>query len=219
MFTFSLPAALGLRTADALAAVRPALAPLPVGLAPLDQLLDGGLVRGGLVEVIGQGGGWSIGLAALAAATARGEAAALVDWGDQLDPARAEAAGVVLPRLLWLRPERLRPALAAAELALQAGFSLVVLDLGVNPRPGCVPPAAWMRLARAARTQRAALLVLTPQRMSGTHAAAVVRIAQARAIWTGAPGPRLLAGRVLRLQLVRGRGSAWAEAAEIRLAG
>jgi RecA/RadA recombinase len=218
MFTYSFPPALGLRTADEFDAARPALARLPLGIAPLDRLLDGGLPRGGLVEVFGRGGCWSLGVAALAAATARGETAALVDLGDQLDPARAEAAGVTLSRLLWLRPGRLRPALAAAEMALQAGFGLVVLDIGVNPVHEWVYRAAWMRLARAARAQRAALLVLAPRRMSGTQAAVVLRIARARALWTGAPGPRLLAGLILRLQPVRG-GWAPLDTVEFRLAG
>lgn len=219
MFTYLLPEALGLRTADALAAARPKLGRLPLGIAPLDQLLDGGLARGGLVEITGRGGRWSIGLAALAAATARGETAALVDLGDQLDSERAEAAGVVLPRLLWLRPERLRPALAAAEMVLAAGFSLVVLDAGVSARVEWVPPAAWMRLARAARVQHAALLLLTPRRMSGTQAAAVLRMTRARPIWSGRPGPPLLAGMALCLRKLRGGGAARPHAAEFTLAG
>jgi len=39
----------------------------------------------------------------LAAATARGELVALVDALDMLDVASAEAAGVQLDRLLWVR--------------------------------------------------------------------------------------------------------------------
>src|SRR5262249_20764482 len=105
--------------------------PLVTALAPIDQPPDGGLARGSLVELAGpvSGGSFSLLLAALAAATRAGEAAALVDLGDNLDPRNAAHAGVDLQRLLWLRPRETREALVAAETALSAGFSVVALDL------------------------------------------------------------------------------------------
>jgi hypothetical protein len=48
-------------------------------------------------------------LAALAQATQRGEACALVDASDALDPASAAAAGVEMGRLLWVRCGRAVP--------------------------------------------------------------------------------------------------------------
>src|SRR5215207_3971978 len=76
----------------------------------LDRLLDGGLPRGQLVELVGSrtSGRFSTLLAVLAAATSVGEAAALVDLGDGLDPDAALGAGVDLERLLWARPARLK---------------------------------------------------------------------------------------------------------------
>ncbi|HET9209515.1 MAG TPA: hypothetical protein VFR03_03920, partial [Thermoanaerobaculia bacterium] len=120
----------------------------------LDRLLDGGLPRGQLVELVGSrtSGRFSTLLAALAAATGVGEAAALVDLGDNLDPESAAALGVDLSRLLWTRPARLKEALAAAEMLLDGGFPLVAVDLGMPPvRGGRGIEAAWLRLARAAR--------------------------------------------------------------------
>src|SRR6185369_7864288 len=97
--------------------------PLPTAHPALDPLLGGGLPRGELVEVVGgrSSGRLSLVLAALAAATSTGEAAALVDLGDHLDPAAAVAAGIDLQRLLWVRPRDVRQTLAAAEMVLGGG--------------------------------------------------------------------------------------------------
>jgi len=173
----------------------------------LDRLLRGGLPRGGFVELSGKRscGRFSIGIAALASATAGGEAAALVDLGGHLDPQSAEAAGVDLTRLLWVRPSRLKEAVASAEMLLATGFPLVVADLGLAPVRGrFVPDAAWVRLERAARAHDAALLLLAPYRVSGVAAEAVVSADSSRGIWTGgerAHSPRLLCGLASRLTL------------------
>src|SRR5436305_14495198 len=86
----------------------------------LDRLLDGGLPRGQLVELVGgrTRGRFSAFLAVLAAATGVGEAAALVDLGDGLDPEAALALGADLQPLLWLRPPTLKDSLAASEVLL-----------------------------------------------------------------------------------------------------
>lgn len=172
--------------------------PLPTGLAPLDRLLGGGLERGALTELSGarSSGRFAVALATLAAATQSGEAAALIDLGGQLDPLAALGAGCDLARLLWARAENLRQSLAAGEALLQAGFPLVVLDLGHPPVPGGRgQESAWTRLARAAETQRAALLVCAPYRVSGTAAATVLAARARSASWVGkGKEPRLLAG-------------------------
>jgi recA bacterial DNA recombination protein len=179
--------------------------PLPTTVAALDRLLAGGLPRGGFVEVSGRrsSGRFSIGVATLASATSNGEAAALVDLGGHLDPQSAEEAGVDLTRLLWVRPAKLKDAVASAEMTLAAGFPLVVLDLGLAPVRGrIVPDAAWVRLERAARQRSAALLLLAPYRISGVAAEAVLAADAVRPIWRGAAGaPRLLAGVTSRLTL------------------
>ena len=184
-------------------------APLPTSLAELDRLLGGGLERGALTELIGgrSSGRFGMVLAALAAATAAGEATALIDLGNGLDPQAALDAGCRLERLLWARPERLRDALAAAEMAIQSGFALVVLDLGCPPVPGGrSSESSWVRLQRAAAAQGAALFVSAPYRVSGTAAATVLRARARRVLWNGAEGePRLLAALAAHLALEKSR--------------
>jgi len=181
--------------------------PLPTTIAALDRLLSGGLPRGGFVEVSGRRscGRFSIGIATLAAATSSGETAVLVDLGSHLDPQSAEDAGVDLTRVLWVRPAKLKDAVASAEMTLSAGFPLVVLDLGLPPLRGrFIPDAAWVRLERAARQRHAMLLLLAPYRISGVAADAVVAADAMRPVWRGAamPGaPKLLAGVASRLTL------------------
>jgi hypothetical protein len=74
------------------------------GIPALDAL-TGGLPRGCLTELCGpaSSGRTSVMLAALAAATGRGEYCALIDASDTLDPHSLAAAGVDLDHLLWVR--------------------------------------------------------------------------------------------------------------------
>ncbi len=195
---------------------------LRTAVSALDRLLDGGLPRGQLVELVGSrtSGRFSTVLAVLAAATSIGEAAALVDLGDGLDPAAAEALGADLQRLLWLRPHNLKQALAAAEMVLASGFPLVAVDLGMPPvRGGRGVEAAWLRLARAARAHNAAFLVSTPYRVSGTAAGVVLKAERTRTAWQGEEGAiQLLSGASARLQLEKKRGRLPGQSEEMRLA-
>lgn len=184
--------------------------PLATALPVLDRLLGGGLPRGELVEVVGRrsSGRFSTLLAALAAVTAAGEAAALVDLGDHLDPQAAAALGMELGRLLWLRPRRLRQALAATEMLIAGGFPLVALDLGAPPLSGGgATEGFWLRLARAAEARGTALIVSSPYRVSGTAAGGVLHAETARPAWSGGGGaPRLLARLSCRFTLEKHRG-------------
>jgi hypothetical protein len=73
--------------------------------APAIDALTGGLPRGCLTEICGpaSSGRTTLLLAALAAATRRGEFCVVVDASDALDPHSAAASGVELDRLLWVR--------------------------------------------------------------------------------------------------------------------
>lgn len=183
--------------------------PLVTAVPALDRLLDGGLPRGHLVELVGgrTSGRFSALLTALAAATSIGESAALVDLGDALDPAAAAALHIDLERLLWVRPTDLKEALAATEMLIGAGFTLVVLDLGAPPvRGGRGVEAGWLRLARSARAHGSALLVGSPYRVSGTAASAVLKAGRARARWQGGEGsPWLLGGLAARIEVEKHR--------------
>jgi recA bacterial DNA recombination protein len=74
------------------------------GIAALDAL-TGGLPRGCVTEICGpaSSGRTSVLLAAVAAATRRGECCALIDASDALEPHSLAAARVKLDRLLWVR--------------------------------------------------------------------------------------------------------------------
>jgi recA bacterial DNA recombination protein len=91
-------------TAAARLEMRPAPEMVSAGIHAIDTL-TGGLPRGCLTEIFGpaSSGRTSILLAALAAATQRQEACALVDVTDAFDPHSAAAAKVALDRLLWVR--------------------------------------------------------------------------------------------------------------------
>ena len=184
-------------------------ADLPTTLGGIDDLLSGGLVRGRLIELVGRrsSGRFSAVLSTLASLTARGENAVLVDLGDGLDPRAAETAGAVLPRILWLRPLHLKTALIGAEVALQCGFPLVALELGLPPVSGgrgC--ETSWLRLARAALTQRSIALISSPYRVSGTAASEVLEFSTARPLWRGDEcATRLLSGFTGRSTLKKTR--------------
>ena len=190
-------------------------------LPGLAALLPAGLPRGELVELVAgrSAGRFATVLALLAAATAAGENAALVDLGDALDPQQAARAGIAWPRLLWARPRSSQEALAAAEALLGGGLPLVDLDLGLPPVPGGRgAEAMWQRLARAARHEGGLLLVASPYRAAGPAAAVVLELAAGRPRWSGrGAAPRLLDGLAGRLTLAKARGTA-PKSALLRLA-
>ncbi|MDP9264064.1 MAG: DNA recombination/repair protein RecA [Acidobacteriota bacterium] len=187
------PAALGWRP-------RPAAQMTATGIAEVDAL-TGGLPRGALTEVCGPGssGRTALLLSLLAEFTRRQELCALVDAGDCFDPISAEAAGVELERLLWVRCGKaascrqpaasrksndktlgnVEQALRAADLVLQAGgFGLVALDLGDVPAATArrVPLTSWFRFRRAVEETPAALLLLTQEALTGTCAALTLQL-------------------------------------------
>ena len=84
--------------------IRPAPEMVSTGISALDAL-TGGLPRGCLTEICGpaSSGRTTVLLAALAAATQRGEFCAVIDASDALDPHSVAAAGVDLDRMLWVR--------------------------------------------------------------------------------------------------------------------
>jgi hypothetical protein len=84
--------------------IRPAPEMVSSGVPAIDAL-TGGLPRGCLTEICGpaSSGRTTLLLAALAAASRRGEFCVVVDASDALDPYSAVAAGVELDHLLWVR--------------------------------------------------------------------------------------------------------------------
>ena len=146
----------------------------PTGAATLDAVLAGGLPRGELSEIAGarSSGRTTLLLQVIAAATRRGEIAALVDTFDRLDLASVVAAGVDLDRLLWIRgeasspPERaLERALKALNLVLQSGgFGVAALDVTDAPPAALhrLPLTTWMRVQRTIEGSETACLLVGP---------------------------------------------------------
>ena len=180
---------------------------LPTTIPPLDALLGGGLARGKMTEIAGRGTRFSIVIATLAAATSIGEAAALIDAGDSFDPQLAEAAGVDLRRLLWVRPQTMKETVTAAEITGATGFQLVIIDIGARRPPGRrVPDATWVRLARVAESHGATILISAPYALTGTTSEAMILAHAPRARWLGrGNAPRVLAGVETKLKLEKHR--------------
>ncbi len=195
-----------------------ALVHCPTGIPELDRLLGGGFPRGRLTEIAGPGscGRTSLALALLAEATQAGEVVAVADGADAFDPNSAQAAGVVLERVLWMRARRPREALRGAERLLAArGFAVVLLDLSApGPR---VAAASWLRLAQVVATTSTALVVLSLARAAGSAAEIALELAPLRPCFTGTPA--LLEGLETEIALVRRRTGPSARAISVRLRG
>ena len=205
-------------------AVRPAPEMVSSGIAAMDAL-TGGLPRGCLTEICGpaSSGRTTLLLAALAAATRRGECCVLVDASDALDPQSAAAAGVELDRLLWVRcgensPEKsLEQLLRATDLLLESGgFGLIALDLGDLPPPAArrIPLTTWFRFRRAVEHTPTVLLAVERQSIAGSCSSLLIKLASSENRISEKPmdsqfllpsHAQLLTGLEITAELVRSR--------------
>jgi hypothetical protein len=186
------------------------------GIPELDVLV-GGLPRGAMTEVCGAAcsGRTSFLLSALASRSADGEVCALVDARDSFDPLTANAAGIALDKLLWVRCQNIEQALRATDLLIQAGgFGMVAVDLSdVSTRTvRQVPLNAWFRFRRAVEDTPTILLLLEQESNAKTCASLVIRLEQRKARWAGAsassncyPFAKLLRGFSMHSNVVRSR--------------
>lgn len=180
------------------------------GVSDLDTALGGGFVRGHLSEIVGprSSGITSVLTAMLAAATSRGETVALIDAFDGFDPAFSHAAGIHLPRLLWIRgrqissrivPCRIDQVLKAAMLVMQAGcFGVVAVDLTEAPVSAIrrLPFTTWLRLSRAIEAKETVGIVTGPVKMG--------RSASGRSIVLETRYSAKWSGRTLRSRIFQG---------------
>jgi RecA/RadA recombinase len=207
---------------------------LATGLPAVDALIGGGFPSGRLCEIAGPlgSGRSSIAQALLAQVTRAGEWSALVDAADAFDAASAQAAGVALERVLWVRPQgALLAARVCARLLELRGFAVVALDLTRAPLAGAeaplagagaplrgaeaLPASAWQKLARAAAASGSALVVLSQERVTGTHSELALETRRARAHFSGTPA--LLEALEIEAQVVRQRAGPLLRVASLRL--
>lgn len=186
---------------------------------PATDGLTGGLPRGGITEICGPScsGRTSLLMSALASRTAEAEACAFIDGRDAFDPYSAQATGVQLQQLLWVRCRNIDQALRATDLILHGGgFGLVVLDLGDIPAEVVryVPLNVWFRFRRAVEHTPTIFLVLEKEPHAKTCASLVLRMETEAANWLKTteeqaavrpPHASLFAGALLRAEVVRNR--------------
>lgn len=168
---------------------------LPTGIPTIDQE-TGGIPRSGLTQICAPAGSSSgkttLLLSLIAQATRRGEFTALVDASDCFDPVSADAAGVELSHLLWVRcGERpgmrsLEQAFKAADILVQnGGFGLIVVDLGNSDERLVrkIPLTTWFRFARVVEKMPAALVMLSSWAAARSCAALTLQLDPGRASW------------------------------------
>ena len=150
----------------------PAGTRLSTGLASLDQTIGGGLPTGAITELISphpSAGSASLIHALLQSAQRDQYFIALIDGCDSFDPSSAGEDGkLCLGHLLWIRCTKALEAIRAADLLLRDGnFSLVVVDLALNPPEELrkIPQTSWYRLQRLVELIPTACLVLSRQSM------------------------------------------------------
>src|SRR5664279_4779034 len=113
----------------------------PTGIESIDDILSGGIPRGGVTEISGSAstGRTSLALSILAQVTQRGAACSWVDVHDALDPVSAADSGVLLERMLWLRcgggnSGPVREALQVKALPQQNAYPISGHTQGQHPR-------------------------------------------------------------------------------------
>jgi len=194
----------------------------------LDAKLGGGFPRGQLSELVGprSSGRTSMVLQLMAAATARGELVAIIDALDMFDVSSAEAAGVALDRLLWIRghvvsnpglcrdtnARALDHAIKALTLVLQAGtFGLVVFDAAEAPPDamGRLPFTTWLRLQRIIEGSQTTCVLTGTDTMARSSAGLTMKLSRAEGKGQRADGlrfsGRLFEGLDVEARIVRAR--------------
>jgi hypothetical protein len=147
------------------------------GVPRIDSLLEGGLPKGAITEIVSSGiaSGTSLFLSSLLEhARLNGEWVALVDGNDSFDPSNLE--NDILSRLLWVRCTSAKDAVKATDMLLHDGtLSLVILDLLFSPAAQLrkIPSSTWFRLHRILDDNATAFVVLTPEHMISNAAARV----------------------------------------------
>lgn len=171
---------------------------LPTQLDSIDQIL-GGFPRGAITEITGavSSGRTSLLHTFLAAAISQGEYCAIVDTSDTFDPASAEAAGITLSHLFWVRcGKNAEHALRCADLLIHGGgWGVIVLDFADIPPAVLrrIPTSYWYRFKRAIEPTPAVLVVIEREPYVKACASLALEMSPMKAEWRGThPHLRLL---------------------------
>jgi hypothetical protein len=187
---------------------QPVRGTIPTGIASIDALVQGVPLHA-LTEICGVGK-TSVSISLLARASHE-HYCALVDATDSFDPTTAEAAGIDLSRLLWVRcgktRQKLRPleqAFKVTDMLLQSsGFGLLVVDLsGIAEKVvRNVPISSWFRFSRVVENQQTALVFVEKRPHARSCAGLILQLTSAPATFSG----KLLASFPLNAEVIRTR--------------
>ena len=145
---------------------------LSTGIEAIDNLGGGGLLCGGISEIVGEGpssGGQLILCSLLQRLRCRGGYAALVDASDSFDP--QSAGEELLENLLWVRCENVREAFQAVDiLARDKNFAIVAIDLrwGQWKELRRIALTTWYRLQRVTEQSEIPLVVFSAEPLAAS---------------------------------------------------
>ncbi len=171
---------------------------IPTGIPAIDDAVQGVPLHA-LTEICGSSvtssGKTSVALSLLSRATQQEHFCALIDGQDAFDPASAEASGVDLSRLLWVRcgktRQKLRPleqAFKVADILVQSGgFSVILVDLSDFPEQLVrrIPQTSWFRFSRVVERQPTALVFLEREPHAASYAGLVLSVKSQPVVLTG----------------------------------
>jgi recombination protein RecA len=190
----------------------------PTGIPAIDCEL-GGIPKGVLTQICAPAGitsgRTSMLVAMLAQATGKEQFCALVDAMDCFDPESAEANGVCLSHLLWVRcsgrrMKSVEQAFKAVDILIQnGGFGVIAIDLGDVDEKLIrkIPLTTWFRFARVMEPLPTALVMLLPYPAAQNCAALTLNVS-ASAQWSGTgtlPHNQLLSKVEFNVEVVRTR--------------
>jgi recombination protein RecA len=170
------------------------------GIPAVDKV-TGGIPKGALTQIcapVGITSGRTTLLSSLLAqVTHKEQFCAVVDASDCFDPESAEAMGVCLSRLLWVRcsdqgTKSVEQAFKAADILIQnGGFGMIAIDLGNVDEKLIrkIPLTTWFRFARVMEALPTALVILLSHSAAQSCAALTLHIGGTTPEWTGQPMP------------------------------
>ncbi|HTR26440.1 MAG TPA: hypothetical protein VMI10_20890 [Terriglobales bacterium] len=192
---------------------RPEQECMPTGIAQIDEAVQGVPLHA-LTEICGSdmaSSGKTSVLTSLLAQATREHFCALVDARDSFDPTSGHAAGIYLPRLLWVRCGTSRMKLPPLEQAFKVtdillqsgGFELIAVNLSGIPERVVrrVPLSTWFRFSRVIEKFSAALVFVGEEPHATSCAGLVLRVTS-EAVFSG----NLMTPLKLNVEVLRGQG-------------